>query len=247
MKGYLVSRNYSAKSLKQRRSILGRFADAFDPICGDADAFLSWWATTEHLSPASRRSTLQAVDGWLSWLVQKGARADNPAKLVRKPTVPKRPPLVLNAAEVRRLRNVVAGTRLELPVALMLDNGLRLSEVVAIGHDDLVDGDWLRVLGKGGKLAIIPASQRVVRLWPDTGDPWQLSTSSLHKSVKAAMADAGIGRQHGPHSLRRTAGTEMAARGVPLAVVAAVLRHEGLGSLHHYVAVGRDDMRAAVA
>lgn len=244
---FLSSRAYSASSLKQRRSILGRFVEVFDPATGDTEAMMRWWQSTADRSPATRRASLQAVTAFLDWAVLAGVRTDNPARLVRAPKVPKRTPKVLTADEVRRLRVVVAGTHLELPVALMLDCGLRRAEVCDIGHDDLVDGDWLRVTGKGGRQAMVPASALVVQLWPESGDPWPWHLTKLHDDVKAAMAAAGIAPQHSCHSLRRTCGTEMARRGVPLAVVAAVLRHEGLESLHHYVAVGAADMRAAVA
>jgi integrase/recombinase XerD len=245
---YLLSRSYAPTSERQRRSILTRFCDVFDPEHGDAEAFLRWWASTAELKPASRRASLMAVRGFLRFCVSAGIRSDDPSQLVRMPKVPKRDPLVLTAEEVDRLRSVVAGTELELAVALMLDCGLRRDEVTHLPTDALVDGDWLRVTGKGGRAAMIPASRTVVNLWPtDGGELWPWSSTTLHDRVKRAMAVAGIGPEHSCHSLRRTCGTEMARRGVPLAVVSAVLRHEGLTSLHHYVAVGRGDMRRAVA
>lgn len=208
----------------------------------DAEAFLRWWRTTERLSPASRRSTLQAVRGYLAWLVAAGVRADNPAELVRTPRVPRTPPKTLTDDQVDALRAEVAGSRCELAVELMLGCGLRISEV---GKCRRVD-DWLEVDGKGGKVAMVPLTDAAVALWPDDGVPWPLSVSTLHDDVKAAMGRAGI-VGHTAHSLRRTCATRLAAR-APMHVVAAVLRHDGPATtLRHYAAVTPEDMRAAVA
>jgi integrase len=240
---YILSRAYSERSARQRRSILGRFTATFDPVDGDAEAFLDWWATTEHLAPATRRAMLQAVDGFLSWLIDAGHRSNNPARLVRAPKVPRKPPKVLTATQCRELRAHVSGTDLELPVELMLGLGLRLSEAAGVQPSDLVGG-VLSVTGKGGKTAMLPATPDVQRLWHQA--PWPLSTQTLYRRTVAAMQAVGI-VGHSPHSLRRTCGTEMARR-VPLHVVAAILRHESVSTTTgHYTAVSMDDMRRAIA
>ena len=84
---FLASRSYAPASLKQRRHILEAFAATCDPLVADVDDVVRWWDTTRHLSVASRRAYLIAVRGFLGWLVKAGHRADNPAELIRPPTV----------------------------------------------------------------------------------------------------------------------------------------------------------------
>ena len=239
---YLSSRAYAPSSERQRRSILRRFVDAFDPATGTTEEFLDWWATTARLSPASRRSTLQAVSGFLGWLVDAGVRADNPSRLVRTPTVPRTPPKVLTDDQVQALRAEVAGHRCELAVELMLGCGLRIAEVSTCRRVD----DWLEVTGKG-KTAMVPLTDAALALWPDDGVAWRWSTSTLHNDVTAALAAAGI-VGHTAHSLRRTCATRLMGR-APLHVVQAIMRHDpgSSATLRHYTAVSPDDMRAAVA
>ena len=239
---YLLSRGYTPASARQRRSILTRFAAVFDVEHGDAEALLRWWASTDGLAPASRRAMLHAVSGYLAWCCRAGIRADNPAELVRAPTVPRRPPKVLTDDQVDALRAGVAGTRVALAVELMLGCGLRISEVPKCRRV----ADWLEVDGKGGKVAMVPLTDAAIALWPADGVVWAWSTSTLHKAVVAAMADAGI-TGHTAHSLRRTCATRLAQR-APLHVVAAILRHESVSTTTgHYTAVSMDDMRRAIA
>lgn len=247
---YLASRNYAPTSLKQRRVILGQFVAAVgDPATCDVEAFLDWWQTTEHLAPASRRAAIIAVRGLLDWLVAAGVRSDNPAQLVRTPTVPRTPPKVLTPEQVTALRRAVTTPADHLLVELQLTCGLRIAEVAALDADDLdVDEELLVVHGKGAKTAMIPVPTWVAEAWPEpgSGSVFGVKVGSLRRRVNLRLAAAGI-EGHGPHSLRRTCGTEMARRGVPLHLVATLLRHDSVQTTsRHYTHVSVDDLRRAI-
>jgi site-specific recombinase XerD len=246
---FLASRNYAPTSLKQRRVILGQFVGAVgDPAVCDAEAFLDWWQTTERLAPASRRASLIAVRSLLEWLVDAGVRTDNPARLVRTPTVPRTPPKVLTPDEVTALRRAVTSTDDHLLIELQLTCGLRIAEVAALDHTDLhVDDELLVVHGKGARTAMIPVPSWLVETWPDgTGRLFDVGVPTLRRRVRRLFDAAGIDRRHGPHSLRRTCGTELARKGVPLHLVAGLLRHESVATTgRHYTATTLDDLRSA--
>lgn len=247
---YLASRNYAATSLKQRRTILTRFAaHVGDPATVDADTFLEWWSTTERLAPASRRATFIAVRGFLDWLVEAGERHDNPARLVRTPTVPRTPPKVLSSEQVASLRQVIDNDQDSLMIELMLTTGLRVAEVAALNADDL-DRELgaLRVHGKGSKVALIPVPDFIADAWPEpgSGSVFGMRVDRIRKRTKDLLAAAGAAG-HTPHSLRRTCGTELARR-APLHVVAALLRHESVATTgRHYAGVTMDDLRQAIS
>lgn len=245
---YLLSRNYSPTSLRQRRSILRRACDSFDPVTAEVGDVLDWWAGTESLAPASRRASLQAVSGLFAWLEQAGLRdGPNPCTLVVTPRVPKRPPRVLTADECDALRREAAGTVLALPVELGLTMGLRAAEVVALSPGDR-DGDWVSVTGKGGHTALVPISASAAALWPSGDTMWPAHPSTLHRRVKIAMSAAGLDPGHAFHSLRRTCATTLADRGVPIHVVSGLLRHSSTATTtRYYTAVAAADLRAAVA
>lgn len=247
---FLASRNYAPASLKQRRIILAGFVDHVgDPAACDAAAVLDWWASTTGQAPWSRRTKLSAVRSLLDWLVQAGERADNPARLIRPPVIPRTPPKVLDGGQVAALRRVVDRERDHLMVELMLTCGLRVGEVAAIDADDLHRDDELLVVhGKGARTAMIPVPSWMVDVWPPpgSGSVFGVTSDVLRNRTKALLAAAGIDG-HGPHSLRRTCGTELARRGVPLHVVASLLRHDSpQTTTRHYLHVSMDDLRRAV-
>ena len=245
---YLASRNYAPTSLKQRRVILGQFAATVgDTTTCDAEAFLAWWASTERYAPASRRAQLIAVRSLLDWLVDAGVRTDNPARLVRTPNVPRRPPKVLTPDQVSALRRAVTSTEDHLLIELQLTCGLRIAEVGAVDLGDLDrDEELLVVHGKGAKTAMIPVPTWLVETWPaGTGPLFDVAVPALRRRVMRLFAAAGV-EGHTPHSLRRTCGTELARSGVPLHLVAGLLRHEDVSTTgRHYTAVTLEDLRGA--
>lgn len=245
---YLASRSYAPASVKHRRAVFNGLTVHFDPVTGTAEQYLNWWASKAEQAPASRRSAWQATNGLLAWCVAAGLRADNPAALVRPPRVPKTPPKVLSAEQVHALRQSLRNHTEQLMVELMLSMGLRTSECARIDADDLDrDMGFLRVAGKGGKVAMVPMPDDLIAIWPaaGTGPVFAVKPNTIHARMVKVYDRAGI-TGHTCHSLRRTCATEMARRGVPMHVVAAVLRHDGLGSLRHYTSVDADDLRKAI-
>lgn len=248
LESYVSSRSWSTTTERQRRSLLGRFVEVVgDAATCDADDVMRWWATTAHLAPASRRAALIAARGYVDWLVSAGVRSDNPLSLIRTPTVPKAPPKVLTPLQVTALRRAVTTVDQHLLIELQLTCGLRISEC-NLDVADLDPDGWLRVRGKGGKVAMVPVPDWLAEQWPTdrTGPLFGVTTWSLRERVLRIMERAGI-EGHGPHSLRRTCGTELARKGVPLHVVAGLLRHDSVQTTTmSYTAVSLEDLRRAV-
>lgn len=246
---YLASRSYAPKSILHRRMVFKSLVVHFDPVTGTAEQYLTWWAARAELAPASRRSAWQATKGLLEWCVAAGLRTDNPSELVRPPKVPKTPPKVLTSSQVHDLRQSLQSHSEQLMVELMLSMGLRISECAAVDADDLDrEMGFLRVVGKGGKTAMVPMPDELIAIWPaeGSGPLFGVTTSTIHARILKVFKRADIDG-HTAHSLRRTCGTELARRGVPLHVVAAVLRHETPATtMHYYTAVSDDDLRKAV-
>jgi site-specific recombinase XerD len=246
---YLASRSYSPASVKHRRAVFAGLTRHFDPATGTAEQYLAWWASKSEQAPATRRSAWQATRGLLTWLNVAGVRTDNPADLVRPPKVPKAPPKVLTSGQVHDLRQSLTSHSEQLMVELMLSCGLRIAECARVDADDLDrELEFLRVAGKGGKVAMVPVPADIVAIWPEagTGPVFGVVPNTMHARVKKVLARAGI-EDHTAHSLRRTCATEMARRNVPMHVVAAVLRHDTPATtLNWYTAVSNDDLRKAI-
>ena len=168
-------------------------------------------------------------------------------------------PSVMSAGDARRL---VAGCDPETPkgsrdaaiVSVLLRLGLRASEVARLALDDI---DWrageMKIKGKGGHNDRLPlpvevgeaiaaylregrppSSSRSVFLTA-TAPIRPLSSDGIGSLVYRACARAGVLRV-GPHTLRRTLGTETLRAGAPMSEVAQLLRHADQATSSIYAA-----------
>lgn len=125
---FIASRSYSLAAAKQRRSIIRRFLDVVpDPITATPGDVIDWWATTGHLSAASRRASHQAVQQFMSWLVAMDLRVKDPTIVIRSPVVHRAPPKVLTPDQVATLRASLDSDEKRLIFGLMLDRAERLA------------------------------------------------------------------------------------------------------------------------
>ena len=139
---------------------------------------------------------------------------------------------VLSEEEIRRVLKACDlktdwGERAHAILTLMLDAGLRISEVTGLKTADLnLEGGWLKVMGKGSKERIIPfgaAAQRALwryahhyrptPLGPDvyfflTLDGRPLGTSGLTSTIKRVAERSEVTRLH-PHRCRHTFATAL--------------------------------------
>lgn len=123
-----------------------------------------WGASLpEQWSPATTRHALTVVGGWLNWLGDEGLISASLAGVLRIPKVKLRSQRTLSSDEVQRLLmacdlTTTAGVRDAAIVSLMVDSGLRASEVCRLKVDDLIFDfpfknkkvNFIPVIGKGG-------------------------------------------------------------------------------------------------
>jgi len=138
---------------------------------------------------------------------------------------------------------------------LMVYSGLRSAEVLGLlVHDVDIGARWVRVLGKGAKERRVPIDIEVSQLIqtyllverPESEDE-HLFLVAKGKNRGHGLSVAGlrtIFRYHrltsgvtggNPHSLRHSFGTAMAAAGVDLAVIQALLGHTHIDTTQRYI------------
>lgn len=138
-------------------------------------------------------------------------------------------------------------------VAMMITGGFRISEILSMQLDQInIEKKFVQVLGKGKKLRKIPLSGQVLKLMEDylavrndvnpvddtlfisiKGKP--LSRQATNENIKKYTARAGIDKPITNHSLRHTALTSMAEKGMPVAKVSAVAGHTSIATTSRYV------------
>ncbi|HEU4935539.1 MAG TPA: tyrosine recombinase XerC [Vicinamibacterales bacterium] len=123
---------------------------------------------------ASAARKLAAIRTFGKYLRREGAIEGDPAALVGTPKREERLPAHLAEAEMSRLLDMPdtsspLGRRDRAILELFYASGLRLSELVGVGLEDVnLSGRVVRVLGKGGKERIVPfnrSTEAAIRAW----------------------------------------------------------------------------------
>lgn len=139
-----------------------------------------------------------------------------------------------------------------LALVLMHDAGLRVHEACGLPlHAINPQQGLLRVVGKGGKPAVLPTSLRLLDhydAWldirPDIDGPWLLCSNcgavnqSHYRRLLARIGPRALGKHVHPHMLRHTILTDLAVdKGVPLPLVQQFGRHANIATTGVYLQV----------
>jgi integrase len=176
--------------------------------------------------------------------------------------VPKRNIVPLSVNEVARFWSSFRTSRDLAIVGLMLLQGLRSAEVLALNRDDLLFSEaQLRVRGKGSKLRFLPLAPESIQLLDhylclERPDP---CTAALFVSLKgctrgARMTAAGLRslfRYHrrttgvtlaNPHRFRHTFASDMVRAGLSLPALMQLMGHADIQTTLLYVQVTPQDV-----
>lgn len=178
--------------------------------------------------------------------------------------VPQRVIVPLSAEEVARFWRSFRTTRDLALVALLLLNGLRSREVLALELEDLLFGEsQIRVHGKGARVRLLPLPPETIRLLqcylkterPLTNAP-QVFVSLKGRARGTAMTPAGLRslfRHHRassgvppahPHRFRHTFGADMIRAGVSLPALMRLMGHAHVHTTLLYIQLTPQDVFA---
>lgn len=152
-------------------------------------------------------------------------------------------------------------------VALMLLNGLRSREVLALKLEDLLFSEaQLRVLGKGRRVRLLPLPPETIRLLqcylkterPLTNAP-EVFVALKGRARGSALKPAGLRslfrhhrsttgvKQANPHRFRHTFGTDMIRAGVSLPALQKLMGHAHIHTTLLYIQMAPQDVFAEYA
>lgn len=264
---HLEERNASPHTIKAYRGDLANFA-----------AYLGsrTWKELDHiairgflsqlyengLSKTSVARSLAAVRSLYRWLAQEGVVAQNPAKLVATPKLPKKLPRVPTIEEMNsvldgQMPEVAAfPPRDRLMLELLYGCGIRNAELTAINLDDIrLSAEAILIRGKGKKqryvpfgdsakaalAAYFPARQSVLaEVGKNTPALFinqrggRLTTRSVGRIIKKIAIAKGLSPDLHPHTLRHAFGTHMLEEGADLRAIQELLGHERLATTQRY-------------
>jgi integrase/recombinase XerD len=225
------------------------------------------------LGPRSRARMLVSVRRFAQYLVTTGRCARDASDGISAPRAPRQLPRTLRPDETSALIEAAApdgalGLRDRAMLEVLYGSGLRVSELVALPLAALDRrAGVLRVLGKGRKERLVPASEpaldaletylreaRPKLLGKKRGDAVFLTArggpmtrQNFFARLRALAVRAGIARERvSPHVLRHAFATDLLEGGADLRAVQAMLGHTDLATTQVYTHVSRGRMRELV-
>lgn len=219
------------------------------------------------LSAATRARKIATLRSFFNYLTIKvHLLENNPIKDLDSPKLKKNLPKYLTLDESVELLDSVDGANRERDyciLTLFLNCGLRISELIGLNLND-IQGDALRVLGKGNKVRIVylndackdalsrylavrrPISGRDQNALFLSSRNQRISRSNVHALVKKHLSQAGLdSSEYSAHKLRHTAATLMLQNGVDVKAVQEVLGHEHLNTTEIYTHIDNEALRVA--
>lgn len=195
---------------------------------------------------------------------------ENPMRNLELPSVKRAMPKYLTLEESLELLNSVQSKFTQRDfcmITLMLNCGMRVSELVGINLNDIRD-DTLKLLGKGNKERVVYLNNSCkmaleeylkVRKVPENCSREdkdalflskrgkRLTTRRVEQIVEECMKQAGFsGMGYSPHKLRHTAATLMYQHGgVDIRVLQELLGHENLGTTEIYTHISNAQVQNA--
>ena len=219
---------------------------------------------------------LAAVRGLHKFHLMEGRSDKDVAAAVKPPKAARRLPKAITIEQVEALL-AAAGPEPEASAAgdsirlrdralleLLYATGGRVSEIVNLDLDDLVDPTLIRLFGKGSKERVVPVGSfaakaleaYVVRVRPGLaalgkGTPAlflnqrgsRLSRQSARQIIAQAAEAAGLTEHVSPHTMRHSFATHLLEGGADVRVVQELLGHSSVATTQIYTLVTIDRLR----
>ena len=220
-------------------------------------------------SSVSRK--LATVRSFFRFLHREGLISKNPARLVRTPKVPRRPPRFLSVDEVETIlslpkRTTDRGARDAAMLELLYATGVRVSELVSLNVEDCsLDQRLIRVRGKGRKERIAPFGEesaqavgnylkkrgRLLQRKRTAKEPnalflnlrgGRITTRSVQRILEGYIRQSSSQLKVHPHLFRHSFATHLLNRGADLRSIQELLGHENLSTTQIYTSLAIDEL-----
>ena len=212
-----------------------------------------------------------ATGTFYGWAARRGMVQANPAALLARPARASRLPSVLKVGEAERLATAptgadAAGLRDRAVLELLYGSGLRVAEACGLDVEDVdLDGQRVRVMGKGAKERVVPMGDFAVQAVaeylrsgrgaflpraesraPGGSDALffnrrkkRMTPRDARAMVQRYVRVALAGRSVSPHTLRHSFATHLLEAGADIRAVQELLGHASLATTQRYTHVSR--------
>ena len=200
-----------------------------------------------------------ALRSFFNWLYSEGFTDHHILQNLKQPRTTRLVIEPLNTGEIDRVFRVIKSGTVENArnlalISIMLDTGLRLSEVTSLRDQDVhMEDQYVKVMGKGGKERVVafgmacrkallnyrhrfradPVSAGVDAFFLNI-DGYEMTADALRSLVKRIARASGVTRLH-PHLLRHTYATMFLLNGGDVYLLKQNLGHSTLAMVENYV------------
>ena len=243
---HLAAAGRTQNTINQRTVYVRQALAAIEPMTATTEDIEAWLATHPQWSAETRRAAIYSLRGFFGWLRRSGRRVDDPSLDLVPPRAPTPDPRRM-PDDVLHLAIATSDPTTAFLLRLLATTGIRRAEAAGLHRDDL-EGDVLRVRGKGGKVRQVPVPEDVAaRIRQASGYVFPTRTGGPQspKWVWERVRKATGGRT--PHSLRHRYATLAYAASHDLRAVQRLLGHASIATTQLYVGSGMDEARAAAS
>jgi integrase/recombinase XerD len=221
------------------------------------------------LTAASISRILSSVRGLHRFLLEEGVVETDAAHDTKPPKLGTRLPKAISIEQVEALLAATDGDsvlqlRDKALLELLYATGARVSEVVGLNVDDVIEEDVVRLRGKGDKQRIVPVgsyARAALDAYLVRGRPvlspkgaatpalflgargQRVSRQNAWLIIRSAAERAGLEMEVSPHTLRHSFATHLLAGGADVRVVQELLGHSSVATTQIYTLVTADTLR----
>jgi integrase/recombinase XerD len=271
-----MERGLSKNTLSSYRSDIAGFAHwlrqhGSDLTRADRGHLQSYLAEriAHHARPRSTARLLSSLRRLFRFMCREGMREDDPSALVESPKMGRTLPKSLSESDIESLlkapdTSTPLGLRDRAMLELMYASGLRVSEIVTLGLDQVsMQRGLLRLIGKGDKERLVPMGEEALD-WLEkyladartqlmgarrtdavfiTTRGQAMTRQAFWYMIKRMAVKAGISLTLSPHTLRHSFATHLLNHGADLRVVQMLLGHSDLSTTQIYTHVARERLK----
>ncbi len=208
-----------------------------------------------NLSSATIKTTLNASKIFLKYSYDNKYMISDLYKNIKPYKQMKKTIVVLSAEDINKLLNsqnefIIIGLRNLLAISLMLDAGLRVSEVVNLNVEDICkELGVIKVFGKGKKERLVPLTDSIIKyydkyvfltslysgaLFLDSDTGLRMTSSGISQMLRRIKKEQHFNKLH-PHYLRHTFATLFLVNGGDPVHLQLILGHTTLYMTEQYL------------
>lgn len=208
-----------------------------------------------NLSSATIKTTLNATKIFLKYSYDNKYMISDLYKNIKPYKQMKKIIVVLSAEDINKLLNsqnefTIIGLRNLLAISLMLDAGLRVSEVVNLNVEDICkELGVIKVFGKGKKERLVPLTDSIIKyydkyvfltslysgaLFLDSDTGLRMTSSGISQMLRRIKKEQHFNKLH-PHYLRHTFATLFLVNGGDPVHLQLILGHTTLYMTEQYL------------